>query len=121
MPPNQFAQVMSCTPGVLRINSVCDDGMLKINEVERIVTNRVAELAAETASKPSRTARSAENRNTASATLIIVNAVRRLLRRALLRIRPANFIATSEPPARPACPSRGAAGATRVPRHADRG
>src|SRR5882757_5719190 len=107
MPPNQFAQVMSCTSGVLLIISACDVGMLKIIEVERIVTRRVEELAADTASKPSSTARSAENRNTASATLIIVNAVRRLLRRALLRMRPTNFItallrdrpALSAPPA----------------------
>src|SRR6478672_11364468 len=66
--------------------------MLKIIEVERIVTRRVEELAAETESKPSRTARSAENRNTASATLIIVRAVRRLLRRALLKTKFKYFI-----------------------------
>src|SRR6187455_2261213 len=93
MPPNQLAQVMSCTSGVLLMISAWDVGMLKIIDVERIVTSLVEELAADTASNPSRTARSAENRNTASATLIIVSAVRRLLRRALLRIRPTNFIA----------------------------
>src|SRR4029079_10059263 len=97
MPPNQFAQVMSCTSGVLLISSACEVGMLKIIEVDRIVTRRVEELAPETASTPSSTARSAENRNAASATLIIVNAVRRLLRRALLRMRPTNFM-TSLPP-----------------------
>src|SRR3954466_9193358 len=109
MPPNQFAHVTSCTSGVLLIVSAYDDGMLKIIDVERIVTRRVEELAAETASKPSRTARSAENRNTASATLIIVSAVRRLLRRALLNTRLRNFM-TVAPPVRPACPFRDAAG-----------
>ena len=92
MPPNQFAQVTSCTPGVLLIASVWLVGMLKIIDVERMVTRRVDELAADTASKPSSTERSAANRNTASATLIIVSAVRRLLRRALLRTRPMNFM-----------------------------
>src|SRR3954471_24748038 len=77
--------------------------MLKIIDVERMVTRRVEELAADTASKPSSTARSAENRNTASATLIIVNAVRRLLRRALLRMRPTNFM-IALPPALRALP-----------------
>ena len=86
---------MSFTPAVDLMTSVCDIGMLKIIDVERIVTTRVAELAAATASKPSSTARSAENRNTASATLIIVSAVRRLLRRALLSTRPMNFMAFS--------------------------
>src|SRR5258708_834832 len=81
MPPNQFAQVTSCTSGVALMVSAYDAGMLKIIEVERIVTRRVAELAADTAAKPSSTARSAENRNTASAPLILVNAVRRLRRR----------------------------------------
>jgi hypothetical protein len=64
--------------------------MLKIIDVERMVTTRVAELAADTASKPSNTARSAENRNTATATLIIVNAVRRYARLALFRTRARN-------------------------------
>src|ERR1041385_536735 len=105
MPPNQFAQVMSCTPGVLLTISACDVGMLKIIDVDRIVTRRVEELAADTASKPSSTARSDENRNTASATLIIVSAVRRLLRRALLKIRPMNFMRS---PARQRSPSGGA-------------
>src|SRR5437870_3340101 len=71
--------------------------MVKIIDVERIVTTRVAELAAATESKPSSTARNVANRNTATATLIIVSAVRRLLRRALFRIRPTNFIAFSSP------------------------
>src|SRR3954451_10115019 len=93
MPPNQLAQVTSSTPAVLRIRSACDVGMLKIIDVERIVTMRVAELAADTASKPSRMARSEANRKTARPTLIIVNAVRRLLRRALFRTRPMNFMA----------------------------
>src|SRR4249920_2165724 len=119
MPPNQLAHVMSCTPGVPLTISACDEGMLKIIEVERIVTRRVEELAADTASKPSSTARSAENRNTASATLIIVSAVRRLLRRALFNTRLRNFM-TVAPPVRPACPFRGAAGAKRAPRRADR-
>src|SRR5262249_20799004 len=92
MPPNQFAHVMSVTPGMLLIVSAWLVGMLKIIDVERIVTSRVAELASATASKPSSTARSAANKNTAMATLNTVSAVRRLLRRALFRIRPANFI-----------------------------
>src|SRR5215471_5962562 len=71
--------------------------MLKIIDVERMVTTRVAELAAATASKPSRIARNAPNRNTATATLIIVRAVRRLLRRALFITSPMNFISTSAP------------------------
>src|SRR3954447_20072661 len=100
MPPNQLAQVMSCTSGVLLTVSAWDVGMLKIIDVERIVTRRVEELAADTASKPSSTARSAENRNTARATLIIVSAVRRLLRRALLNTRLRNFMMCSYPPAR---------------------
>src|SRR3954451_18575966 len=101
MPPNQFAHVTSCTPGVDRIVSVCDDGMLKIIDVERIVTTRVAELAAETESKPSSTARSAANRKTAIATLITVSSVRRLLRLALLTMRPMNFMRAPVLP--PAC------------------
>src|SRR5262249_3405042 len=92
MPPNQFAEVTSCTPGVLRMISPWLVGIEKIIEVDLIVTSRCAELAADTASNPSRTARSAENRNTASATLRIVSAVRRLLRRALLNTSPRNFI-----------------------------
>src|SRR5437588_13091865 len=103
--------------------------MLKIIDVALIVTMRVDELASETAAKPSSTARSAAKRNTAIATLNIVSAVRRLLRRALIRTRPMNFIAISggperaalhsplwrgpfrpaQPPARPAFPFRGAA------------
>src|SRR4051812_3727372 len=97
MPPNQFAQVMSRTPGVERIASPWLVGMLKIIEVERMVTMRVAELAADTASNPSRTARSDAKRNTATATLIIVSAVRRLLRRALFITSPTNFISFSRP------------------------
>ena len=45
---------------------------------------RVDELASAPALKPSSTARSDANRNTAIATLSTVSAVRRLLRRALL-------------------------------------
>src|SRR5438477_4978845 len=97
MPPNQLAQVTSWTPGVDRITSVCEVGMLKIIDVDRIVTMRVAELAADTESKPSSTARSAENRNTATATLITVSSVRRLLRAALFSTSPKNFIASSLP------------------------
>src|SRR3954469_7720801 len=92
MPPNQLAQVTSSTPAVLRIRSACDVGMLKIIDIEGIVKMRVAELAADTASNPSRMARSEANRKTARPTLIIVNAVRRLLRRALFRTRPMNFM-----------------------------
>src|SRR3954468_8009593 len=110
---------MSCTSGVLLIASRCELGMLKISDVERIVTRRVEELAADTASNPSSTARNAENRNTARATLIIVSAVRRLLRRALLNTRFRNFM-TVAPPVRPACPFRDAAGATRARRRAGR-
>src|SRR5262245_53812756 len=114
MPPNQLAQVMSRTPGVARIASLWLVGIEKIIDVERIVTSRVAELAADTASKPSRIARSDANRNTATATLIIVSAVRRLLRRALFVTSPRNFIGVPTwPPrsVRPACPSPDAAGA----------
>src|SRR3954451_5982503 len=117
MPPNQLAQVMSCTPGVLLTISACEVGMLKIIDVERIVTRRVEELAADTASKPSSTARKEENRNTASATPIIVNAVRRLLRGALLRIRPMNLMRS---PVRQTSLSRGAAGERPARRRADR-
>src|SRR5262249_28775354 len=103
MPPNQFAQVMSCTPGVLRMISPWLVGIEKIIEVDLMVTSRCAELAADTAWNPSSTARSAENRNTASATLRIVSAVRGLLRRALLTTRPRNFIRTlHERPPEPA-------------------
>src|SRR5215510_11005744 len=94
MPPNQFAQLTSSTPGVERIVCRCEVGIEKIIEVERIVTTRVAELAAETAENPSRTARSDEKRNTASATLNVVRIVRRLLRLALFRTRPTNFMAS---------------------------
>src|SRR3989440_4979861 len=92
MPPNQFAHVTSCTPGMPRMTSAWLVGMLKIIDVERIVTTRVDELASATALKPSSTARSDANRKTAIATLRIVSAVRRLLRRALLRTSRANFI-----------------------------
>src|SRR4030088_1475420 len=119
MPPNQLAQVMSCTPGVLLIVSACEVGMLKIIDVEGMVARHVAELAADTASKPSSTARSAENRKTASATLIMVSAVRRLLRRALLSTRLMNFM-TVAPPVRRACPFPDAADATHAPRRAGR-
>ena len=51
------------------------------------------------------------------ATLMTVSAVRRLLRRAFLKTRPMNFMTA---PARRACPSRGAGGATRAPRRAGR-
>src|SRR6266508_4086733 len=96
MPPNQFAQVRSRTPGVPLISSPWLLGMLKIIDVDRIVTTRVDELAAATASNPSSTARSDANRNTAIATLIIVSAVRRLLRRALFRTRERYFIFSSQ-------------------------
>src|SRR5690349_17089079 len=94
MPPNQFAQVTSSTPGVERIVCSCEVGIEKIIDVDRRVTTRVAELAADTAEKPSRTARSDANRNTASATLRTVSVVRRLFRRTLFRTRPMNFIAS---------------------------
>src|SRR6476659_7790205 len=92
MPPNQFAHVTARTPGVLLIASTWLVGIGKIIDVDRMVTTRVDELAAETASKPSSTARSEANRNTAIATLIIVSAVRRLLRRALFSTRLMYFI-----------------------------
>src|SRR2546427_2012241 len=100
MPPNQFAQVMSRTPATVLIVSACVVGIEKIKDVDRIVTMRVEELASTAAWKPSSTARSAANRNTAIATLITVSAVRRLLRRALLTTRPANFIDCSFEPQR---------------------
>ena len=92
MPPNQFAQVTSRTPGVLWIASAWLVGIEKISDVERIVTMRVDELASAPALKPSSTARSEANRNTAIATLMMVSSVRRLLRRALFRTRPMNFM-----------------------------
>src|ERR1700726_4555605 len=57
-----------------------------------MVTMRVDELASAAALKPSRMARRDAKRNTAMATLNTVSAVRRLLRRALFRISPRNFI-----------------------------
>src|SRR5207253_6385068 len=95
MPPNQFAHVMSCTPGVFLIVSAWLVGIEKMSDVDRMVTMRVDELASVPALKPSRTARSAAKRNTAMATLMIVSAVRRLLRRALFKTRPRNFIGIS--------------------------
>src|SRR5262249_7466141 len=122
MPPNQFAQATSSTPGVERIVCRCEVGIEKIIDVERTVTTRVAELAADTAAKPSSTARSDENRNTASATLSTVSAVRRLLRRTLFSTRPTNFMAS--PPLRPfagtASLFRDAGRATPARPHADR-
>src|SRR5438874_1699605 len=100
MPPNQFAQVRSCTPGVLLIASAWLVGIEKMSDVDRIVTMRVEELASVPALKPSSTARSAANRNTAIATLRMVSAVRRLLRRALFNTRPRNFIAVLGDPER---------------------
>src|SRR5262245_16909522 len=95
MPPNQLAHVTSCTPGVDLIASTWLDGIGKIIDVDRMVTMRVDELAAATASKPSSTACSDANRNTAIATLSMVSAVRRLLRRALLRTRLMYFMEPS--------------------------
>src|SRR5580704_136935 len=95
MPPNQFAQVMSRTPAVFLMVSPWLVGIEKISDVERMVTMRVDELAAAAALKPSRMARSDAKRNTAMATLNTVSAVRRLLRRALFRISPTNFISAS--------------------------
>src|SRR5258708_27444668 len=97
MPPNQFAHVTSCTPGVDLIASRWLIGIWKISDVERIVTMRVEELAPAPALKPSSTARSAAKRNTAIATLLTVRSVRRLLRRALFSTRPMNFMAFSPP------------------------
>jgi hypothetical protein len=53
--------------------------------------------------KPSITARSDANRNTAIATLITVSSVRRLLRRALFSTSPMNFIS---PPSSAPVPQR---------------
>src|SRR6476620_7701702 len=92
MPPNQFAHVMSRTPDIDLMVSAWLIGMLKIIDVDRIVMIRVAELAATALLKPSRIAVRAEKRNTAMATLSIVSAVRRLLRRAPLRMRATNFM-----------------------------
>src|SRR5437660_6728149 len=89
---------MSRTPGVLLITSPWLVGIEKNSDVERTVTMRVDELASVAAWKPSRTARRAAKRNTAIATLITVSAVRRLLRRALLKTRPTNFIGVSSRP-----------------------
>src|SRR5947207_5026416 len=96
---------MSRTPGVLLMASVWLVGIEKKREVERTVTSRVDELASVAALKPSSTARNAEKRNTAIATLITVSAVRRLLRRAPLKIKPMNFMSyLPDPPDRPDLP-----------------
>src|SRR5919197_1380173 len=97
MPPNQLAQLTSWTPGVFLMASPWLVGMEKKSDVARWVTMRVDELASVAALKPSRTARSEAKRNTAIATLMIVRTVRRLLRRALFRIRPRYFMAPSWP------------------------
>src|SRR5436190_23689961 len=68
------------------------DGIEKNNDVARCVTMRVEELASAAALKPSSTARSDANRNTAIATLMMVRSVLRLLRRALFRTRAMYFI-----------------------------
>ena len=92
-PPNQFAQLTSWTPRVFLIASPWLVGIEKNSDVARWVTMRVDELASVAALKPSSTARSDANRNTAMATLITVSSVRRLLRRALFRTRPMYFMA----------------------------
>src|SRR5205809_5445610 len=102
MPPNQLAQVMSWTPGVDLIASAWLVGIEKMSDVDRIVTIRVDELASAPALKPSSTARSEAKRNTAMATLITVNSVRRLLRFALFRTRLMNFIRVPGGPKRAA-------------------
>jgi hypothetical protein len=83
---------MSWTPGVLLIASAWLVGIWNISDVDRMVTIRVEELASAPALKPSSTARSEANRNTAIATLKMVSNVRRLLRRALFSTRPMNFM-----------------------------
>src|SRR5438093_11608082 len=84
------------------------DGIEKNNDVARCVTMRVDELASVAALKPSSTARSDAKRNTAIATLITVNSVRRLLRFALFRMRLMNFMSFLGGPKRAALqPSRG--------------
>src|SRR6266481_5694590 len=60
-----------------------------------MVTMRVDELASAAALKPSRMARRDAKRKTAMATLNTVSAVRRLLRRALFRISPMNFMSSA--------------------------
>src|ERR1041384_3931968 len=117
MPPNQFAHVRSCTPGIDRIASAWLIGIEKISDVDRIVTTRVDELAAGGAWNASSTARSDANRNTAIATLRIVSAVRRLLRRALFSTRFRYFMRS---PPRSAVLFRGAARAARARPRADR-
>src|SRR5262245_29629596 len=109
-------------------------GIEKISEVERTVTMRVEELASVAAWKPSSSARSDANRNTAMATLMTVRNVRRLLRRAFFRTRLMNFMLSSlVGPAhfvelarlvqlvRPTIPFRGAALASPVLRHEGHG
>src|SRR5689334_17222190 len=118
MPPNQLAHVRSRTPETERIASAWLVGIEKISDVDRIVMMRVDELAAAPALNPSSTARSDANRNTASATLTMVSAVRRLLRRALFRTSARYFMRS--PPARRAIPSPDGARAPRVRRRADR-
>src|SRR2546426_7681873 len=96
---------MSRTPAVLLIASPWLVGIAKNSDVERTVTIRVDELASVAALKPSSTARNAEKRNTATATLITVSAVRRLLRRAPLKIKPMNFMSyLPDPPDPPDAP-----------------
>src|SRR5438093_11413046 len=97
-------------------------GIDKISDVERIVTPRVEELASAPALKPSSTARSEANRNTAMATLITVRNVRRLLRLALFSTSLRNFMLRSPPAAalRRASPFRGAGRAAHALRRADR-
>ena len=77
MPPNQLAQVVSCTSGVLLMISAWDVGILKIIDVERIVTRRVEELAADPAANPPGAAGSAGTRDTARGTRSAANDVRR--------------------------------------------
>ena len=91
----------------------------KISDVERMVTMRVDELPAAPALKPSSTARSDANRKTATATLSTVSAVRRLLRRALFRIRRQELHAATNVPFSRCSTAARALGGVRIVRHHD--
>ena len=73
MPPNQLAQVMSCTPGMLLICSAWLVGIENISEVDRSVTMRVEELP----SAPALNVRTVKTTARASATSPTTNEVTR--------------------------------------------
>ena len=101
MPPNQFAQVTSLHAG----RALDRLGVARRHAEDhrrRADGDDARRRTARPTPRRSRRARRAAtaNRNTAIATLIIVSAVRRLLRRALFRTRPMNFMSSSGGPGR---------------------